>query len=189
MKTKLEMAHEYAMVILSNPEYDEKMETLIKYSWIYADAMQAEADKREKKTSCDTNVNFDMYLEYDASINYPPDAWVMYKGEKRLAVSIDVEKARPVITEQDKQRAEQAYANIIKPPVKEWQPDWSQAPADACCWFIGGKSWDVKPYWSKYIPCYKNEETQTTWQGDGMIEAPSFGYTGDWRNSLRKRPK
>ena len=151
------MAHEYLLRFSGATVAD---------AWAYADAMQAEADKRNPKEPRETHKNlaeFTMHPEYDASINYPPDAWVMYKGEKRLAVSIDIKK--------------------------EWQPDWSQAPADACCWFIGGKSWDVKPYWSKYIPCYKNEETQTTWQGDGMIEAPSFGYTGNWRNSLRKRPK
>ena len=121
--------------------------------------MQAEADKRAKK--CDEKIEINMYPEWDASINYPPDAWVMYRGEKRLAVSIK----------------------------EEWQPDWSQAPDDACCWFIGGSSWDLKAYWSKYIPCYNSETTQTTWQGNGMIEAPSFNYQGDWRDSLRKRPK
>jgi len=75
------------------------------------------------------------------------------------------------------------------PGSEEWQPDWSQAPDDACCWFIGGASWDIKPYWSKYIPCYKSETTQTTWQGNGMTEASSFGYQGNWQESLRKRPQ
>ena len=137
MKTKLEMAHEFTLdMIKIGYSYGQE---LLDCAWQYADAMQAEAEKREK------------------------------------------------------QNKDEFYANLADPMKKvreqEWQPDWSQAPADACCWFIGGKSWDVKPYWSKYIPCYKNEETQTTWQGDGMIEAPSFGYQGDWRNSLRKRPQ
>ena len=141
MKTKLEMAHEYAIALI-NSDCEMQFDKFIRLCWNYADAMQAEADKREKE---------------------------------------DQEKLK-----QDDRNHHDALVEI---GLEEWQPDWSQAPADACCWFIGGKSWDVKPYWSKYIPRYKNEETQTTWQGDGMIEAPSFGYTGDWRNSLRKRPK
>lgn len=114
MKTKLEMAHDYLRDIVSNWEYDDSFDPVAE-AWKYADAMQAAADERENKTNCDTNAKFDMYLEYDASINYPPDAWVMYKGEKRLAVSINVEK--------------------------EWQPDWSKAPDDATAWeYLGHNS-------------------------------------------------
>ena len=99
MKTQIEMAHEWAMKH-GNAETIGSRQNMIKYAWEYADAMQAEADKRTKITGCDMNINTDMYLEYDASIIYPPDAYVMYKGEKRLAISIK----------------------------EEFQPDWSQAP-------------------------------------------------------------
>ena len=46
MKTKLEMAHEYAMAQMVK---DELHIDLAKRAWDYADAMQAEADKREKE--------------------------------------------------------------------------------------------------------------------------------------------
>lgn len=146
MKTKLEMAMqmivaEVRRVGITSIDNDKVID-----AWNLADAMQAEADKRENKTNCDTNAKFDMYLEYDASINYPPDAWVMYKGEKRLAASIDTKK--------------------------EWQPDWSQAPEHANIW---QKSSANNYYWCCGDTC--------------LGVAPSFGYTGDWRNSLRKRPK
>ena len=104
MKTKLEMAHEYAIALI-NSDCEMQFDKFIRLCWNYADAMQAEADKRNPKEPRETHENlneFKMYPEYDASINYPPDAWVMYKGEKRLAISIDI--------------------------AKEWQPDWSQAP-------------------------------------------------------------
>ena len=106
MKTKLEMAHEYLLRFSGATVAD---------AWQYADAMQAEADKRENE-----------------------------------------------------EQSEHVFEAI-----KEWQPDWSQAPR---CDVV---SWDI------------NEHGQARWiaSDNGYYLAPSFGYTGDWRNSLRKRPK
>ena len=98
MKTKLEMAHEWAMKIIEGNVRAADASDLLDRAWQYADAMQVEADKRT--TKCDEKIEINMYPEWDASINYPPDAWVMYRGEKRLAISIK----------------------------EEWQSDWSQAP-------------------------------------------------------------
>ena len=159
MKTKLEMAHDYAIAPINSNSENMEFDKFIQLCWKYADAMQAEADKRSKaeaeqkrkaaremlnadntflekegqhfddvanqkrtpkvsrfersdavkevlnraenmglikpKEPRETHKNlaeFKMHPEYDASINYPPDAWVMYKGEKRLAVSIDIKK-------------------------------------------------------------------------------------------------
>ena len=64
----------------------------------------------------------------------------------------------------------------VKVDDKEWQPDWSQAPERALTWAInsdGYASWAL----------YRDGHYFST------VQAPSFGYTGDWRNSLRKRPK
>lgn len=50
---KLEMAHEFGKAVLSNPTVKLNAETLkqiVSNSWNYADAMQAEADKREDKS-------------------------------------------------------------------------------------------------------------------------------------------
>lgn len=71
----------------------------------------------------------------------------------------------------------------------EWQPDWSQAPDDRI------------DHWSK-----ESDGTATWWIGEPtrnvkegthhdndnctcVEDAPSFGYQGDWKNSLRKRPE
>src|SRR5699024_2752387 len=49
MMNKLEMAHECAMKLVGNPTTPLKtIESIIDVSWNYADAMQAEADKRDK---------------------------------------------------------------------------------------------------------------------------------------------
>ncbi len=145
MKTKLEMAHEYAMVILSNPEYDEKMETLIKYSWIYADAMQAEADKRK-------------------SSEFPN----VLRGACGEIVAVKVDDM-------------------------EWQPDWSQAPEWAKWWvatanqsgkITGGWFYEDKPEFG-----LRDNPSAYISVGCRVVLTDSFGYTGNWRNSLRKRPK
>ena len=47
MKTKLEMAHEWAMKH-GNAETVGSRQNMVKHAWDYADAMQAEADKRNK---------------------------------------------------------------------------------------------------------------------------------------------
>ena len=46
MKTKLEMAHDYAMKHIQEG-WDINYDVLVVDAWQYADAMQAEADKRE----------------------------------------------------------------------------------------------------------------------------------------------
>ena len=112
---KEQRAHEYALKMLENlnpMQLDKPTRDGIAYECFeLADAMQAEADKRKVSGIPDVLLGAngeviaiktleETYPEYAHGIDYPSDAWVMYKGEKRLAVSIK----------------------------DEWQPDWSQAP-------------------------------------------------------------
>ena len=124
MKTKLEMAHEYAIALI-NSDCEMQFDKFIRLCWNYADAMQAEADKR--KPSGFPNV---------------------LRGACGEIVAVKVDDI-------------------------EWQPDWSQAPDNDVV------AWDI------------NKHGQGRWiaSDNGYYLAPSFGYTGDWRNSLRKRPK
>ncbi len=46
---KLEMAHDHAMKQLENSKGNITMASLTAFAWQYADAMQAEADKRINK--------------------------------------------------------------------------------------------------------------------------------------------
>lgn len=71
---------------------------------------------------------------------------------------------------------------VISP---DWPgPDWSQAPEWVMWWVMDR---DGRCSWSNHKPfVYANSywaslSTTTT--------APNFGYTGDWRDSLRKRPE
>ena len=135
MKTKLEMAHEYAMKHIQEG-WDINYDVLVVYAWQYADAMQAEADKRSKK-------------HHDFV---------------------------PAIME-----------GIKNAELEEWQPDWSQAPDVATYWTMRQ---DGECLWWKGKPLF---DGSCFYDAVGVCHtvgyAPSFGYTGDWRNSLRKRPE
>ena len=133
MKTKLEMAHEIAVAMQSQEPITD-MKLLSALAWQYADAMQAEADNREKEEAAQKRKEIREMLN-------APNTFVEREG--------------------------QHFDDV------EWQPDWSQAPR---CDVV---SWDI------------NEHGQARWiaSDNGYYLAPSFGYTGDWRESLRKRPK
>ena len=138
MKTKLEMAHEYAIALI-NSDCEMQFDKFIRLCWNYADAMQAEADKREPS-------------------GFPN----VLRGACGEIVAVKVDD-------------------------KEWQPDWSQAPADATYWTMRQ---DGKCLWWKGKPLF---DGSCFYDAVGICHtvgyAPSFGYTGDWRNSLRKRPQ
>lgn len=131
MKTKLEMAHEYAIALI-NSDCEMQFDKFIQLCWNYADAMQAEADKREKE-----------------------------------------------------EQSEHVFEAI-----DEWQPDWSQAPDGYDWWAMDGFSGVAN--WYKSEPFLDDDDTNE-WNVVLLIDtyrkAPSFNYQGDWRNSLRKRPK
>ena len=133
MKTKLEMAHEYLLRFSG---------TTVADAWQYADAMQAEADKRELK-------------------GLPDSLRERHDFTKAIAKGVE---------------------NYEK---EKWQPDWSQAPDWAEYWTADELAtlwWSVKPKF----------DSSESWHGGPTADiekAPSFGYTGDWRESLRKRPK
>ena len=133
MKTKLEMAHEYAIALI-NSDCEMQFDKFIRLCWNYADAMQAEADKREKEEV----------------------------EQKRKAVR-EMLNADNTFLEKEGQHFDDV----------EWQPDWSQAPESDVV------AWDI------------NKHGQARWiaNDNGYYLAPSFGYTGDWRESLRKRPQ
>ena len=145
MKTKLEMAHEWYMKHSESPSF---MYIEVEQAWQYADAMQAEADKRGEE-------------EID-------------KWSDELSNILKLSKFKPL---------------ELQPDSKEWQPDWSQAPSWANWWSVdengtanfSGKKPNIEGRQWVYYSAASESPCHT--------EAPSFGYTGDWRNSLRKRPQ
>ena len=146
MKTKLEMAHEWYMM-----QTRRNGCALVADAWKYADAMQAEADKREKEEA----------------------------AQRRKEIR-EILNAPNTFVERDGQHFDD---------VEEWQPDWSQAPDWAKWWAMDE---DKKTRWiySELEQPYISDMF-LRWFAIGRFnseDAPSFGYTCDWRDSLRKRP-
>jgi len=164
------MAQEYALKMLENlnpMQMDKPTRDGIAYECFeLAEAMLAEADKRVVKLPdvfFDTKPNGEWYPKYEVGRNYSPDDYVMYNGEKTLAVSIN----------------------------EEWQPDWSQAP-DGFDWWALDECGDA--YFYSYEPYVKGGFD--SWADADYIHADGaatksvslFGYSGNWKDSLRKRP-
>lgn len=129
MKTKLEMAHEWYMKHSESPSF---MYSEVEQAWQYADAMQAEADKREKE-----------------------------------------------------EQNEHVFEAI------DWQPDWSQAP-DWATHFFCERDYDdrLNGYFSEDQRGISINSEIDGFNGYGRVcSCETFNYQGDWRNSLRKRPK
>ena len=122
---KAKMAHDWAMKY-GKVDSNYNRENTVQLAWDYADAMQAEADKRVVKL---------------------PD--VFFDANKN----------------------------------EEWQPDWSQAPEWADWWAIDR---DLVSFWHEDKPKFDEVEF---YQCGVFCDAPSFGYHGNWQDSLRKRPQ
>lgn len=127
---KLQMAHDYLLKTMRETAFVDESDIcfFVDTAWKYADAMQAEAEKREDKT-------------------------------------------RPDVL------------NMANSPQLEWQPDWSQAPENAVAYTVdqdGFCAWHLK---SPILLGYGWTNTV------GLLQAPSFDYQGNWKESLRKRPQ
>ena len=146
MKTKLEMAHDYAIALI-NSDSEIQFDKFIRLCWNYADAMQAEADKRKKDGAEE-------------------------ESKKRKEV---------------RQKLINTFESNNLHCSDDWQPDWSQAPDVATYWTM---QQDGECLWWKGKPLF---DGSCFYDAVGICHtvgyAPSFGYTGDWRNSLRKRPE
>ena len=133
---KLDMAHEYFMKHGRNNSW---MESDVIDAWKYADAMQAEADKRKPIPK------------------FPALQQTFIDG---------VEQPR--------------YA----PSCDEWQPDWSDAPDNMTHFAVdaNGSGW--------FFNREPHADSDSCWYcGDDSAELKNHGYTGDWQDSLRKRPQ
>lgn len=154
MKTKLEMAHEYALQLSKNPSvtatHNDK--DIASRAWQYADAMQTEADKRNKE-----------------------------EAEQKRKEIREILNVPNTFVEREGQHFDD---------VEEWQPDWSQAPDNDVQYFSVDE--DGQGGWYITKPTLCSDHWYWSEWGERLNEydhAPSFGYTGDWRESLRKRPK
>ena len=157
MKTKLEMAHEYAIALI-NSDSEMQFDKFIRLCWDYADAMQAEADKRECKERTD------VLLTKDKDGNC-----LHFHHEFGHKKCMDCGAS-----------------------LEEWQPDWSQAPSWANWWVaIANSKGEISGGWffSKEPEIGKGDGVSVYYDGGDSTLTGSFGYQGNWQDSLRKRPQ
>ena len=203
MKTKLEMAHDYAMKHIQEG-WDINYDVLVVDAWQYADAMQVEADKREKEEAAQRRKEIremlnapNTFVEREGQhfddfcsdeIQAQRDAELYGTGFLKVTYDSDGVKYERL----DPKTISVCSSNIglDSQVLKDWQPDWSQAPVWANWWAMDENKntrWIYSELEQPYI-----SDMFLRWCAVGRFdsaEAPSFGYTGDWRNSLRKRPK
>lgn len=70
------------------------------------------------------------------------------------------------------------------PSCDEWQPDWSDAPDNMTHFAVdaNGSGW--------FFNREPHADSDSCWYcGDDSAELKNHGYTGDWQDSLRKRPQ
>ena len=189
---KMQMAHEYAMLHMSNPQYKDVDDLeMVQWAFDYADAMQAEADKRSKEEA----------EEWQPGWSQAPDGynyWVAtadHSGKISGGWFYDV---KPVIGESD--GVSIYYSNSTNAILTEsfnYQGDWKESlrerPKSLC-----EVDWRVAPTWAKYWAVREDSDTalwcinKPTVTGDcflshgGCSPAPSFGFTG---NHLVERPQ
>lgn len=208
MKTKLEMAHEYAIALI-NSDCEMQFDKFIQLCWNYADAMQVEADKREKEEAAQRRKEIremlnapNTFVEREGQhfddfcsdeIQAQRDAELYGTGFLKVTYDSDGVKYERL----DPKTISVCSSNIglDSQVLKEWQPDWSQAPDWANWWvatanqsgkITGGWFYDAKPEFGFGV----GPSVYYSMNGNNnAILVDSFGYTGDWRNSLRKRPK
>ena len=144
MKTKLEMAHEWAMKH-GNAETVGSRQNMVKYAWEYADAMQAEAEKRKKE-----------------------------------GVEEESKKSKEV-----RQKLINTFEKHKLHCSEEWQPDWSQAPSGYDWLVVGSRS--GKGFFCPIEPSIVKDHYWFV--GEVCLSVNKHDYQGDWRESLRKRPK
>ena len=69
--------------------------------------------------------------------------------------------------------------------LDEFEVDWSQAPEWATHWAFDK---NTKAHWYKGSPENDGKEWVMSRICTNYIQAPSFNYTGNWKDSLRERP-
>lgn len=142
---KLTIATQVLLKLIETDKTGFDAEGIAAYSFEIADAMQAEADKREKAEA----------------------------EQKRKEVR-EMLNAPNTFIEREGQHFDD---------VEEWQPDWSKAPDDAVAWVYSNV--DKSGFWCNKKPI----RLSRGWCTSTMLKkAPSFGYTGNWKESLRERP-
>lgn len=189
---KLTMAHDWAMKHGS----PDNFKLTVDEAWEYADAMQAEADKRINTDRPDIFTK-DMHGNCRHMHKTLHGAECFDCGEAlNLSNSKPLESALHNIdcyfdktdnTQRDANNLIQWIYERLSGEVlnlSDWQPDWSVAPVECKYWAMDA---DNSAYFFKREPEITNGNG---WDFGGLMQSnEGHDYQGDWEDSLRERPK
>ena len=158
MKTKIDMAHDYAMALVLSPDFDDDMSlsAFVKHVWKYADKMQAEEDKRKVSGVPDA------LLTKDENGNCTHFHTTFGRGECFDCGKNLKEEWQPDWSQAPKHMN---YFFMNKDGSKYWTVNKPDKP-------------NLTEHVINFFEC----------GGDCYSYASSQDYKGDWRESLRKRP-
>lgn len=117
--------------------------------------------------------------------------WVMKYGKvdsnynRENTVQLAWEYADAMQDEEDKRVVKLPDVFFDVKTNEEWQPDWSQAPEWANWWAM---DMDKNCYWYEDKLHLGDVEWDRHSIGRSFKSKP-YGYTGNWQDSLRKRPQ
>lgn len=160
MINKEQLAHEMAIAMQSaEPITDMKM--LAALTWSYADAMQAESEKRKPKGVPEAIKERPIFLDENGNCGH-------------------------LHTTFGRTECFDCGAKL-----NEFKIDWSLAPDGFNWWAFDGSTkranwYKTKPYLSDDSD--GDEEWDIEINGHCYEQAPSFNFTGNWKDSLTERP-
>ena len=195
---KLTMAHEYAMKMIEANGITTTQEkvSLVQYAWNYANAMHDAAEKqiqedgkkireeiREMLKSPNTFIEREG--QHFDDLAYTPNLYSdndVREAHKRIKDKIDF--GEPV-------EAPKEYKRCKQVEVSEWQPDWSQAPEWATHFFCElDDDLELNGFFCEEKTGLKTDWLVRGFDGYGRVKSTeTFGYSGNWQDSLRKRPE
>ena len=158
MKSKIDMAHDYAMALVLSPDFDDDMSlsAFVKHVWKYADKMQAEEDKRKVGGVPDA------LLTKDENGNCTHFHTTFGRGECFDCGKNLKEEWQPDWSQAPKHMN---YFFMNKDGSKYWTVNKPDNP-------------NLTEHVINFFEC----------GGDCYSYASSQDYKGDWKDSLRKRP-
>ena len=130
------------------------------------------------------------HVQEGFDINYDVLVVEAWKYADAMQAEADTRKPKPELLSLQQTFIDGVEQPRYAPSLDEWQPDWSQAPGWANWWTMDENKntrWIYSQLEQPYI-----SDIFLRWRAVGMFDsadAPSFGYKGDWENSLRKRPR
>ena len=109
--------------------------------------------------------------------------WYMKHSESALFMDLEVEKAweyADLMLAEDEKRKDKSLPEVLK---DAFVIDWDAVSERYDYWVMDK---DGRCFWYEREP---RRDSTEFYQNCDICLAPDFGYKGDWRQSLRKRPE